>query len=215
MDGVPGDVVTRDTNGNYLFPSFRYIPRHETWPYTPENFKRVNEDPDNLFWSTPNYHISIHPDSIERLRAYYARWLPQTGRILDLCAGSRSYYPYETEAGVWSNTLKVVGVGMNFEELRVNSVLHTESSRKVHDLNMDPNVYHAVGARQFNSVTCALSIMYLTSPLKVLGSLRSCMFGGGQVHIIINNMYHKDKAITKWTTSETIETLLIVRGMPY
>jgi hypothetical protein len=212
MDTSVLSRVARDINGNFPFQVFRYTPRHETWPYTPEDFERGNEDPDNLFWSTPNYQTILHPETIERLRVYYIYLLPRAGSILDLCAGPRSYYPYAIETSVWGKTLEVVGVGMNLEELRVNSVLQGESSRKVHDLNEDHNVYHAVGARQFNATTCVLSIMYLTSPCQVLESLRSCMVGGGRVHIIINNMCRRDKTIKKWKTSSIRENLQMVRG---
>lgn len=215
MDTALPSRVTRDINGSFPFPVFRYAPRHEIWPYTQEDFERVNEDPDSLFWSTPNYHTILHPETIQRLRVYYGYLLPRAGSILDLCAGPRSYYPYAIETSVWSKTLEVVGVGMNLEELRVNSVLQAESSRKVHNLNEDHNVYHAVGARQFNAATCVLSIMYLTSPCQMLESLRSCMVGGGRVHIVVNNICRKDKTIKKWNTVGARERLQMVRGKLY
>ena len=104
---------------------------------------------------------------------------------------------------------------MNLEELQVNSILQSESSRKVHNLNEDHNVYHVVGARQFCAATCVLSIMYLTSPCQMPESQRSCMVGGGRVYIVVNNLCYKDKARKKWRTVDGVKRLQMVRGKSY
>jgi radical SAM superfamily enzyme len=215
MAFVPALPEGRDRNGDFLFPFRYYTPRHESWPYTPADFKRVDESPDFMFYATPRYTTYLDPQAIEKLRAWYSMQLPHTGRILDLCASSRSYYPYQVEDAVWNKQLEVLGIGMNLEELRANSVLQTENSRKVHDLNKYPNVVRSVRSPNLKAVTCALGIEYLTAPLEVLKSLRACMVRGAKVHIVVSNTCAWQKAIVKWKAAAVEETLRMVRGKRY
>jgi hypothetical protein len=201
-----------DEHGNFLFPIRRYATHHENWPYIPEDFRRTDEAPDFMFYATPSHIMYLDFQAIEKLKAWYFIQLPRTGRILDLCAGSRSYYPYEVENAVWNKQLQVLGIGMNPEELSVNSVLQVVSSRKVHDLNREPNVIPLVRRPNLRAVTCALGIEYLTAPLEVLRSLRACMVRGAKVHIVVSNVCSWQKAIVKWRTGVLEDKLQMVRG---
>jgi hypothetical protein len=212
MASAPALRVQRDGNGNFLFSICRYATHRENWSYTPEDFRRLDEAPDFMFYATPRYITYIDSLAIEKLKWWYSMQLPRTGSILDLCAGSRSHYPYEVESAVWNKQLEVLGIGMNPEELRVNSVLQAASSRKVHDLNREPNVIHLVRRPNLQAVTCALGIEYLTAPLEVLRSLRACMVRGAKVHIAVSNVSSWQKAIAKWRIGVREEQMQMVRG---
>ena len=80
--------------------------------------------------------------------------------ILDLCGSWVSHLPTSLPA----NT-KVVGIGLNKEELSKNPV-YTEW--KVHDLNDENQEWTWLDSHSIDTVICTVSIDYLIYPLSVL-----------------------------------------------
>ncbi|KAI4793049.1 hypothetical protein E4T45_12636, partial [Aureobasidium sp. EXF-8846] len=110
---------------------------YQTWPYSPADFKRMDESPDTSFYSDSRFCTHIDDAAIASLRRYYDTVLPRSGRILDLCSSWISHYPQAVENAATQGELEVVGLGMNNAELKKNQVLH---KRILQDLNEDPNI---------------------------------------------------------------------------
>ncbi|KAG9594635.1 hypothetical protein KCV01_g10225, partial [Aureobasidium melanogenum] len=97
--------------------------QHQAWPYVQADFKRIDESPDNSFYSDSRFVTHIDDAAIASLRRYYDTVLPRKGRILDLCSSWISHYPQAVEKAAAEGELKVVGLGMNQAELEKNQVL--------------------------------------------------------------------------------------------
>lgn len=107
--------------------------------------------------------------------------------------------------------LTVVGVGMNERELARNPVLPTPQSRVLQDLNVKPSLgENVVQGKQFDAVTCVVSIDYLTKPLEVLESARRATKQGGSCHLAISNRCFPTKAIGRWLRVSEEERLRMV-----
>lgn len=186
--------------------------QHQAWPYVQADFKRMDENPDNSFYSDSRFVTHIDDAAIESLRRYYDTVLPRKGRILDLCSSWISHYPRAIEKAAAEGELKVVGLGMNQAELEKNQVL---SKRILQDLNEDPNIPLTVcdeqavsGLQSVDSVdsesglldctTCVVSIDYLTRPKEVLESVRQLTKSGGSCQIIVSSRMFPTKATSAW-----------------
>ena len=187
-----------------IYPSYHYRPRHSSFPYTADDFLRADETPDSDFYSSPRFVTHIDDNAIALLREYYLHSLPRTGKILDFCSSWISHFPKELEepalktargkmTGEGSESLEVIGMGINKKELEANAIL---SSRILQDLNIDPSIPSNVAP--ISAATCVVSIDYLTHPVEVLSSLRQHMLPGGQVHLVISNRCFPTKAVGRW-----------------
>jgi hypothetical protein len=177
-----------------------YTPTAQSWPYTPFDFARQDEDPDTEFYSSPKYVTHIDDNAIEQLAKYYDHVLPKFGNVLDFCSSWVSHYPARMGDG---RGLYVYGMGLNQAELDRNQLFgpHGPPNRKVvQDLNKDPNVSHAFPDEnvKFTASTCTVSIDYLAKPLEVLRSLREKTVEDGTVHLAISNRAFWHKVVARW-----------------
>lgn len=189
-----------------------YRPQYQEWPYVQADFKRMDESPDNSFYSDSRFVTHIDDAAIASLRRYYDTVLPRKGRILDLCSSWISHYPQAVEKAAAQGELKVVGMGMNNAELKKNQVL---CKRILQDLNEDPNIpltvcdEHAVSGLQsadtadgdsglLDCTTCVVSLDYLTRPKEVLSSVRELTKPGGSCQIIVSSRMFPTKATSAW-----------------
>ncbi|KAG9850136.1 hypothetical protein KCU63_g9190, partial [Aureobasidium melanogenum] len=90
-----------------------YRSQYQAWPYVQADFKRMDESPDNSFYSDSRFVTHIDDAAIASLRRYYDTVLPRKGLILDLCSSWISHYPQAVEKAAAEGELKVVGLGMN------------------------------------------------------------------------------------------------------
>lgn len=208
------------------FPIRKSDRRHETWPYSKDDFTRSDESGDTDFYNQPRYVAHIDDAALARLTAYYETVLPRKGRILDLCTSWKSWYPADCEKAVSEDrTLEVFGIGLNEAEMARNALFqdHPERYATV-DLNEGT---HVIGekwpqykdgsgqesAPMFDSVTCAVSIDYLVEPVAVLQSVRKSVVDGGKIHLIISDRCFPTKAVKIWLRSNAEERLQLVGGM--
>ncbi|QIW95644.1 hypothetical protein AMS68_001162 [Peltaster fructicola] len=198
-------------------PVRTFTPRHTSWPYEPEDFKRMDESRDGGFYSSPRYVTHIDDRAIASLREYYDTVLPHRGRILDFCSSWISHYPGPVEDAASSGQLKIIGMGMNKAELDANELLN--SGRLLIDLNDTPDIAGpltkagAVGTTEdekLDAATCVVSIDYLNKPVEVLKSLREVTKQGGRVHLTISNRCFPTKAVARWLGISEDERLLMV-----
>lgn len=204
-------------------PSRPYTPRHTSFPYTPADFKRADETVDTDFYSSPRFVTHIDDNAIGLLRQYYARHLPRTGRILDLCSSWVSHFPQELEqlavetkkrppsesddqSMIKGNTkLEIIGQGMNAAELSANPILY---SSVLQDLNTAPNLPEHLAPLE--ATTCVVSIDYLTQPVRVLASVLEHTRPGGRVHLVVSNRCFPTKAVGRWLRISEEERLQMV-----
>jgi SAM-dependent methyltransferase len=95
---------------------------------------------------------------------------------------------------------KVVGLGMNSEELSLNPRL---DQSLVHDLNQKPEL--PFEDENFDAVICSLSIEYLLQPVKVLQEARRILVPGGLLLITFSNRWFPPKVIHIWTELQEFE----------
>jgi hypothetical protein len=211
-----------------VFPIVKYVPRHETWPYSKDDFARSDESGDTSFYNQPRYVAHVDDAALTRLTAYYDAVLPRKGRILDLCTSWNSWYPADCEKAVRvDRTLEVFGIGLNEAEMARNALFQGHPARYATvDLNEGTHIIGAKwpqyedesgqgGLPMFDCVTCAVSVDYLVEPVAVLESVRKSAVEGGKIHLIISDRCFPTKAVRIWLRSSPEERLQLVGGGLY
>ena len=160
-----------------------------SWPYTEEDFKRMDESDDAIFYDQPRlvYHIddvravtimceaNVTIVSVALVRC--CRLHSHSSNTQAAVTALTKYYATEFKDGddvldicsSWVSHYppdwkggKVVGLGMNEYELSQNPVL---TAYNVKDLNADPTLPYEDAS--FDIVTCVVSVDYLNKPLQV------------------------------------------------
>src|ERR687894_1748319 len=101
-----------------------------------EAFRRYDESPDEEFYRLPRFVTHIDDRAIAAVTQLYREHFPPGGSILDLMSSWVSHLPEEVRYE------RVVGLGMNEEELRRNPRL---DEYVLHNLNSDPRLPFGVG----------------------------------------------------------------------
>ena len=151
-----------------------------------EWFRRQDETPDPEFYREPRLVVHIDDPTIEAIRNYLGDELPASGTVLDLMSSWRSHLPYDF-------TGTVVGLGLNRIELEENPQL---AGRVVHDLNASPVI--PLPDEGFDAAYIAVSIQYLTSPVKTFGNVRRLLKPNAKFHVIFSSRMFPTKAIAIW-----------------
>jgi SAM-dependent methyltransferase len=170
-----------------------------TWPYSEQDFKRMDESEDEIFYQEPRLVYHIDEPCRNALTKYYSEVFQPNVDVLDLCSSWVSHYPLNWKQG------KVVGLGMNENELKQNSWF---SDYIVKDLNKDPEI--PCEPNSFDLVTCCVSIDYLNRPLAVMTEVARVLRPGGQAIIAISNRCFPTKAFQIWLQTNDMEHIFIV-----
>jgi len=152
-------------------------------------FSRIDPSDDARFYSVARKVVHIEPGAIEALRGVYAELFPPGGAVLDLMSSWRSHLP--------EGLGRVVGLGMNVEEMADNSQLDVYV---VHDLNRDPRLPFPDAS--FAAVACAVSVQYLLRPIEVFADVRRVLAPGGPVVVSFSNRCFPTKAVALWLSSD-------------
>jgi hypothetical protein len=88
-----------------------------SWPYTASDFERLDESPDELFYTQPRFVTHIDDDAIAALKSFYGETLRDGTDLLDLCSSWISHLPEQYRPR------QVVGLGLNDLELKKNTRL--------------------------------------------------------------------------------------------
>jgi ubiquinone/menaquinone biosynthesis C-methylase UbiE len=153
----------------------------------PDAFRRYDETPDEEFYKTPRLVTHIDDHAIAAVTQLYRELFPPGGEILDLMSSWISHLPPEIEYG------RVIGLGMNEEELRRNERL---DSYVVQNLNADPRL--PFGDEEFDGVGVCVSIDYLTHPVQVLREVGRVLKVSAPTIISFSNRCFPDKAVAIW-----------------
>ena len=166
-----------------------------------EAFRRYDETPDEEFYSTPRLVTHIDDRAIAAVTQLYRELFPPGGKILDLMSSWVSHLPEEVRYE------RVVGLGMNEEELRRNPRL---DEYIVQNLNTDPRL--PFGDRAFDGVGCCVSIDYLTNPVAVLREVGRVLQVRAPVVITFSNRCFPTKAVAIWRRLDDRGHVRLVRG---
>jgi SAM-dependent methyltransferase len=162
-------------------------------------FERVDNNPDEDFYIQPRLVAHIDPETIAALTEFYREFIPAHSNVLDLMSSWISHLPLDLVLG------RVSGLGMNAEELAQNPQL---TDRCVLNLNTDPNLPYE--ADQFDRMTLAVSIQYLTSPIQVMSSAHDKLKPGGRICIAMSHRLFPTKAIAAFQQMPTKDRVSLV-----
>jgi SAM-dependent methyltransferase len=169
--------------------------------FPPDFFGRADESDDAAFYAVPRFVVHIDEATILALTQVYRELLPAGGSVLDLMSSWVSHLPGEIEFG------RVAGLGMNELELARNPRL---TERVVHDLNEHPELPFADAS--FDAVVNAVSIQYLTRPVRVLRDCARILRPGGLHVIALSHRCFPTKAIRAWHVLPPRDRIEVVRS---
>jgi SAM-dependent methyltransferase len=157
-------------------------------PELPEGaFGRMDETPDEEFYRTPRLVTHIDERAIAAVTQLYRELFPTGGEVLDLMSSWISHLPPEVRYR------RVVGLGMNEEELRRNDRLDTYV---VQNLNEEPKLPFVEG--EFDGCGICVSVDYLTRPVEVLREVGRVLAVGSPLVISFSNRCFPSKAVAVW-----------------
>lgn len=175
----------------------------EKFPFREEDFQRFDETPDSNFYESPRFVTHIDDPAIAALTKFYSEVFPPSNTpgvsMLDMCSSWVSHFPagYKQE--------RVVGMGMNEEELKRNPVL---TEYIVQDLNVNPKL--PFEDNSFDVITNVVSVDYLTKPLSVFKEMSRVLKPGGLAIMSFSNRCFFTKAISIWTSTGDADHIMIV-----
>jgi len=192
-----------------------------SWPYTSADLNRLDNSNDAKFYTSSRLVTHIDDNAIKSLQMFYqnefetlaAASSERTIDVLDLCSSWISHFPLEEDVesdnrATFFRYGKVVGLGMNQEELDANLML-TERG-VVRNLNINPDLKDLFHDETFNAVTMTVSIDYLIKPLEVIKEIHRMLKPGGSVLISFGDRCFATKAIAMWLQADAIDKITIV-----
>lgn len=153
----------------------------------PAAFERLDESPDEQFYSVPRFVQHMDEGAIAAVTNLYRQLFRPGAAILDLCSSWVSHLPPEVPYG------RVVGVGMSAHELAENPFL---DEWHVQNLNADPRLPFADG--EFDGAAICVSVQYLTRPIELLRDVGRVLRQGRPLVVAFCNRCFPTKAIGCW-----------------
>ena len=144
--------------------------------------------------------VHIDDEAIAALGRLYAEVLPKDGRLLDLMSSWRSHLP---EGGP---AREIVGLGLNAEEMTDNPQL---THHVVHDVNREGHL--PFGDDEFDGAMCAVSIQYVTHPLRFFRDVRRVLRPGAPFVVSFSNRCFPTKAVAVWLDTTDEQHVALVR----
>jgi SAM-dependent methyltransferase len=160
---------------------------HSLPPLPEEAFRRYDEAPDEEFYLQPRFVTHIDDRAIAAVTQLYREFFSEGSAILDLMSSWVSHLPPEI---VYA---RVVGIGMNEEELRRNERLN---DYVVQNLNRTPEL--PFGDAEFDGCGICVSIDYLTRPVEVLREVGRVLKVGAPIVITFSNRCFPTKVVAVW-----------------
>jgi SAM-dependent methyltransferase len=166
-----------------------------------EAYARDDESPDERFYVVPRRVVHIDDGAIAGLGRLYAEVLPEGGRLLDLMSSWRSHLPPD------ARPREVVGLGLNAAEMADNPQL---DRHVIHDVNRDPQLPFADEA--FDGAMCAVSIQYVTQPVRLLREVRRVLRPGAPFVVSFSNRCFPTKAVAAWLATTDVQHVELVHA---
>ena len=124
------------------------------------------------------------------LKGFYRSLLKDGDSVLDLMSSWVSHLPEDI------NYSKVSAQGMNKVELEANPQLTDFIVQ-----NLNTNQVLPYGNKEFDLCTIAVSVQYLTSPVRVFGEIARVLKPNGKCCVSFSNRMFPTKAILAWRMS--------------
>ena len=180
------------------------------WPYTATDMKRLDESDDSRFYDMPRYVTHIDDRAIAALTAFYeTEFIAMRQRrngtpidVLDLCSSWISHFPEDAAPFLG----RVVGIGMNGEELSANKQLN---EYYVQDLNKETHL-SKFDDNSFDIICNVVSVDYLTSPREIFQEMYRILRPGGVCLMTFSNRCFPTKAVGMWLQADDIGRMTIV-----
>lgn len=165
----------------------------------PEFFRRVDERPDELFYTEPRFVTHIDEGASRAAQLLYDELLPTGGHILDLMSSYHSHLPSKFDM--------VTGLGLNKAEMEANSAI---SKVVVFDLNLCARLpFHDA---EFDGVVCSLSVQYMTRPDDTFGEVVRSLKTGAPFIVTFSNRMFPSKAVLAWRASDDAAHMRLVKS---
>lgn len=168
--------------------------------FKPEYFKKQDPSDDANFYQIARKVVHIDDHAIAGVRDLFAEMLPPNGTYLDLMSSWRSHLPSDL------NPTKVVGLGMNAEEMSDNPQL---DEYVVHNLNRKPIL--PFGDATFDAAFCTVSVQYLTQPREVFREVERVLRPGGVFIVSFSNRCFPTKAVAIWLSMNNEQHVELVK----
>lgn len=156
-----------------------------------ELFKRQDESPDEVFYRSPRFVTHIDDAAIAAVTELYREYFLPERDVLDVMSSWVSHLPEE------HRYKRVVGVGMNHEELAANPRL---TEFVVQNLNVNPVL--PFEENSFDGAGICVSVDYLTQPVDVLRDIGRVLRPASPLVITFSNRCFPTKAIAAWLYSD-------------
>jgi SAM-dependent methyltransferase len=163
-------------------------------------FVCADETPDEDFYQSPRMVAHVDEGTLTALTEFYRSFIPQHSDVLDLMSSWISHLPGEVQLG------RVVGLGMNADELAANTQLTQWS---VQNLNDQPILPYA--SESFDRALIVVSIQYLRRPIDVLLSVHNVLREGAELAIAMSHRLFPTKAIVAFQSLSVDERMNLVR----
>ena len=163
-------------------------------------FVCADETPDEDFYQSPRMVAHVDEGTLTALTEFYRSFIPQHSDVLDLMSSWISHLPAEVQLG------RVVGLGMNADELAANTQLTQWS---VQNLNDQPILPYA--SESFDRALIVVSIQYLRRPIDVLLSVHNVLREGAEIAIAVSHRLFPTKAIVAFQSLSVDERMNLVR----
>ena len=150
-------------------------------------FSKEDNTNDNLFYSTPRLVKHIDDNACETLTRFYRNYLKSGSAVLDLMSSRVSHLPEDIQYS------RVSAQGMNKEELEANPQVNDYVLQ-----NLNENQELAYEDETFDLCTIAVSVQYLTSPIKVFEEIARVLKPNGVCCVSFSNRMFPTKAILAW-----------------
>ncbi len=161
---------------------------------------RLDPSDDARFYRQARLVVHIDAGAIAAVEEHIRRLVPPGADVLDLMSSYRSHLPNDVRLG------RVVGLGMNAEELAANPQLDEYALR---DLNADPSL--PFEDERFGAAVCSVSVQYLTRPVAVFGEVRRVLRVGAPFLVTFSNRCFPTKAVLAWHQRDDAGHVELVR----
>ena len=157
---------------------------------THQFFAKEDTSDDSLFYEIPRLVTHIDDNACMVLKGYYRSLLKDGDAVLDLMSSWVSHLPEDI------NYSKVSAQGMNKVELEANPQLTDFIVQ-----NLNTNQVLPYGDEEFDLCTIAVSVQYLTSPVRVFEEIARVLKPNGKCCVSFSNRMFPTKAILAWRMS--------------
>ncbi len=168
--------------------------------YDDRAFERADDGADSEFYADDRMVAHLDAEALKAVSEIIeALIVEDRPEILDLMAS------WDSHLGAGKGAARVVGLGLNRNELDANPVL---DERVVHDLNRDPKLPFADDS--FDVVINTVSVDYLTRPFEVVAEAARVLRPGGLFLVLFSNRFFPEKVVRIWREASDKERLMIV-----